>query len=440
MEKYLQDYYDNHPKSLEKYESAKEVLPLGVTSNIRANKPFPFFVDRAEGCRVWDIDGNEYIDCQCSFGPTMIGHCHPVLTEAVKAQIDKGVDYAIPYENEQKAARLLLERYPFLDMVRFSCSGTEATMHAMRMARAYTAKEKVIKLEGGFHGAHDEALWSIHPDVAQAGPADEPTTVCMSAGVPQCLKDTVIVVPFNDIDALEKAIAKNRGEIAAFILEPIMANSTVILPKEGYMQKVREITERENIVLIFDEVICGARASWGGGAGAVGVEPDMVTVSKAIGGGYPISAILGKEGIMKHVETDTEHCGTFGGNPLSICACITVLEKILTKEATERLAAKSDETFKAMDKILTDAGIAHTLQHIGPMGSINFGITKCDNYRDMMKADIDMWHKFYVTMLNNGVIMQGGDATETIFFSVQMTDDDFAKILEAFKKTIDSLK
>ena len=412
---------------------------MGVTSNIRANKPFPFFVEKAGGSKVWDIDGNEYIDCQCSFGPTMIGHNHPVLSKAVIEQIGKGVDYAIPYENERVVAELLRERYPFMDMVRFSCSGTEGTMHALRVARAYTAKDKIIKLEGGFHGAHDSVLWSIHPDVAQAGPADAPTSVCMSAGAPSCLADTVITVPFNDIEALERAIAANKGQIAAFILEPIMANSTVILPKENYLDKVRAITTRENIVLIFDEVICGARVSYHGAAGKVGVTPDLVVVSKAIGGGYPISAFGGKREIMQHIEVDTEHCGTFGGNPLSICAAKTVLGKILTKEATESLIKKADKTFEEMKGMLKKAGVTSRLKHIGAMGSINFGITEVNNYRDMAKQDSDMWFKFYISMLNRGVIMQGGDATETIFFSLQHTDEDFEKILTAFKATVETL-
>jgi glutamate-1-semialdehyde 2,1-aminomutase len=439
MEKYLKDYYDLHPTSLKLHEKAKARLPLGVSSNLRAYKPYPFFVEKSGGSKVWDVDNNEYIDCQLAYGPVMVGHNNPVLSKAIKEQIDRGVTWAMPHVKEEQAAELLQERYPCAEVVRFSCSGTEATMHAIRIARAHTGKDKIIKLEGGFHGTHDNALISIHPDLSKTGPSYAPTSVIVSTGVPQNTVDNVIIVPYNDIDALEYAIERYEGEIAAFILEPVMTNSSLILPRDNYLQKVREITERENIVLIFDEIISGIRASYGGATEVYGVQPDIVTLSKAIAGGYPLSAICGKREIMAEIEKGCAHFGTFGGNPLSLTACVTVLGEILTREATDTLIKKSDAAFKEMESILKKSGVPHNLVHLGAVGSIVFTDADVKDYRSMSTLDYDIWFKFFITMLNKGVIMIGADPTETIFFSVMHTDEDYEKILKAFKETIDTL-
>jgi glutamate-1-semialdehyde 2,1-aminomutase len=264
MEAYREEYYKKHTKSKAAWEKACEVIPLGVGSNIRAFSPFPFFVKKSKGSKVWDIDGNEYIDCQLAYGPLMVGHAHPTLLKAVGEQMGKGCAYAAPFEKQYLAIEELQKRFPVMEKVRFGNSGTEVTMHALRAARGYTGKDKVIKLEGGYHGPHDYALWSIHPPKGLWGPARFPSAVKMSEGIPACIKDTVVVIPFNDIEALEYVVKKYEGEIAAFILEPVMGNSCVIPPKKGYLENVRKTTSRENIVLIFDEVITGCRVSYGG--------------------------------------------------------------------------------------------------------------------------------------------------------------------------------
>lgn len=439
MEKYIEDFCSSHQKSKVMYEKAKQRLPLGVASNIRAYAPYPMFIDRSSGSKVWDIDGNEYIDCQLAYGPVMVGHNNPILSKATKAQIDNGVTWAMPHEKEAMVAELLHERFPCIEMVRYACSGTEATMHAIRVARAYTGKEKIIKLEGGYHGAHDAALWSIHTDLGKAGPAEAPTSAPMSKGLPSCLKNTVVPVPFNSISALEKAIKDNAGEIAAFILEPVMTNSALILPRDNYLQKVREITKRENIVLIFDEVISGCRASYGGATEVYGVQPDLITLSKAIGGGYPISAFGGKREIMQEIQQGTYHAGTFNGNPLSLTAALVTLRDILTRDATEKLIKKSDQMFKEMKSIIDKAGVPNCMANLGAMGSLTFTDVDMKDYRGMATGSFETWHKFFITMLNKGVIMIGGDPTETIFFSMMHTDDDYAKILKAFEETVNTL-
>jgi len=441
MENYIREYVEKHQKSQEAWETARKVTPLGVGSNVRAFKPFPFFVKNSLGSKVYDIDDNEYIDCQLAYGPLMVGHVHPELAKAVKEQIDNGSVYAMPYKKQHEAIRLLQERFPLMEMVRFGNSGTEVTMHAIRAARGYTGKNKIIKLEGGYHGPHDYALWSIHPHVGQVGPARTPTVVPMSDGVPECVGDTVIVVPYNDIDALEYIVRKHEGEIAAFILEPVMGNSTCILPKDGYLEKVREITCREGIVLIFDEVITGCRVSYGGATEYFGVTPDMITLSKAIGGGYSIAAFGGKKEIMELIENSVAHYGTYNGNPIGVTAIITTLGKILTREATKKLITKSDDVFKEMTNIIKKSGVQAQLEHIGAMGSLVFTDVKdkVTDYRSMLSMDRDVWHKFFITMLNKGVIMIGGDPTETIFFSVQHTDEDYEKILAAFESTLKSI-
>ena len=440
MEEYLKQYYENHKKSEQAWQKARRIMPSGVGSNIRAFSPFPFFVRESKGSKVWDIDGNEYIDCQLAYGPLMVGHAHPALIAAVEDQLSKGTTYAMPYEKQYEAIQQLQKRFPVLEMVRFGNSGTEVTMHAIRAARGYTGKDKIIKLEGGYHGPHDYALWSIHPKKGQVGPEKLPSVVRMSEGVPACVADTVIVVPYNNIEALEYAVRKYEGQIAAFILEPVMANSTCILPRDGYLEKVREVTQKENIVLIFDEIITGCRVAYGGATEYFGVDPDMITLSKAIGGGFSVAAFGGKQEIMSLIENQVAHYGTYNANPIGITAVLTTMRDILTPEATKTLIAKSDQVFSEMGNILKKSGVAAQLVHIGAMGSIAFTDQDVKDYRTMLSMNKETWHKFFITMLNKGVLMIGGDPTETIFFSVQHSDEDYDIILKSLKETVGTLK
>ncbi len=250
---------------------------------------------------------------------------------------------------------------------------------------------------------------------------------------------TIVVVPFNDIEALEYAVRKHEGEIASFIMEPVMGKASVILPKEGYLKQVREITERENIVLIFDEIITGCRVSYGGASEFFNVMPDLITLSKAIGGGFSIAAFGGKREIMKQFEGSVAHYGTYNANPVGITACLTTLRAVLTPEVTKTLIKKADYMFEAMKDIIKKTGVAAQVNHLGAIGGMVFTDRKVVDYRTMATADRSLWHKFFITMLNKGVIMVGGDATETIHLSIKHTDDDYNKILEAFEETLNML-
>lgn len=439
MEKYLQEYIDRNPKSKEMFEKAQGHFPLGVTSNIRSYPPFPWYADRANGSKVYDIDGHELIDCQLAMCPMMTGYNNPKFTKAMTEALELGrIHWAIPHKLEIEAAECVKERYPFVDTVRFSCSGTEATMHAVRIARAHTGKDKIIKLEGGYHGAHDSLLWSIYPDPAKIGPAYAPTPVPVSTGLPSNMIDNIITIPYNNIEALENAVKKYSGQIAGFIMEPAMANISLVLPEEGYLKKVREITKRENIILIFDEVIMGCKVAYGGGVEYFGVEPDMITLSKAIGGGFPVSVVAGKKDIMMEIENGCYHAGNFGGNPLGMTAMVTTMRDILTKEATDTLIKKCDSAYEEMDSILKKSGVPHHFAHMGTIAGLLFTGEKVTDYRSMSSQDWNQWHKFYITMLNKGVIMIGCEPTEMISFSVMHTDEDFEKAIKAFKETIDT--
>lgn len=316
----------------------------------------------------------------------------------------------------------------------------EVTMHSLRLARAYTGKDRIIKLEGGYHGAHDHGLWSVHPSIRKAGAARLPSSVPTSAGIPTCLSETILVVPFNDTEALEYVLQKYEGEIAAFILEPVMGNATVVLPRKGYLQQVRTITEKENIVLIFDKIITGCRVSYGGASAHHNVKPDMITLSKATGGGFSIAAFGGKRAIMEQLEERTvAHFGTYNANPIGITACLTALRDILTPEATRTLIDKCNKVFEAMAEIIEEEGVAAQLKHVSTMGGIAFTDNEVTDYRSMATADYSVWHKFFLTMLNKGVIMMGVDPTEAIFFSVQHSRRDYDQILERFRETIKTL-
>jgi glutamate-1-semialdehyde 2,1-aminomutase len=312
-------------------------------------------------------------------------------------------------------------------------------MHAIRVARGYTGKSKIIKLEGGYHGAQDYALWSIHADKGKLGPEMAPSVVPVSEGVPTCVGSTVISVPYNNIEALEHLVRKYEGEIAAFILEPIMANSSVILPRDNYLQKVREIANKENIVLIFDEVITGCRVSYGGASGLYNVQPDLITLSKAIGGGYPVAAFGGKREIMQVIESGVANFGTYNGNPLGVTAMITTLRDILTPDATEKLIGDTTSVFQELKSILKEQGVPAQVVQVGAMASITFTDQDVKDYRTMLTMNKKVWHKFFISMLNRGVIMIGADPTETIFFSVQHTKTDYEEVIDKFRDTIKTL-
>jgi glutamate-1-semialdehyde 2,1-aminomutase len=327
-----ESYQARTPTSRQLLERAKRSLPMGIASSFQDYDPYPTFMREARGSRIWDADGNEYIDFDMAFGVLAAGHSHPEVVEAVRDRVGRGTIFTFPAEETAVAAEEIQRRFG-MDLVRFGNSGTEVTMDGIRIARGFTGRDKILKFEGGYHGHHDDVLVSIVPPAPLMGPVDAPNTVPATAGIPRSRLADTVVAPFNNADALEAILERHRGEIAAIIVEPIQYNIGVVPPLPGFLERVRELATAHGIVLIFDEVKTGAVIAYGGGTERFGVKPDMVCLAKSIGGGLPVAAIAGREAVMRAIEggatattlgtaDHVAHQGTYNGNPVSMAATV----------------------------------------------------------------------------------------------------------------------
>ncbi len=439
----LEAYAKKTPKSAQMHAAAAQVLQGGVASPFRYFEPYPFFVDHGKAGRIWDVDGNEYIDFNNSYGAIIAGHAHPEIVRAIREQAEKGTMFGIPGEMEQKLIRELLKRYPAMNFFRFCNSGAEATMYAQRTARAFTGKNKVIKIEGSYHGAFDGVLISDKPRwPAQMGPAHAPTPVLESAGIlPDTAKNT-LVVPWNDPDALEQCLQRNLGEVAALIVEPIVANFGMCLPEKGYLEQVREITRRHNVVLIFDEVKVGVRVAPGGAVQVTGVTPDVVCLAKAFGGGMPIASIGATEPFWSLFSPlgDTVQCGTYNANPISIAASLACLTKVLTADAYKHMERLGAKLKKGMEESIRRYGVRAVVNGIGGMWTVYFLDKVPKNYRDTLTLDKNMFRKWYMGLLVRGLNYSAPNAYEQTFISVGNTEKDIDEALERIDASFKELK
>ena len=402
----LQRYADRTTASQAANARARRVLPLGVPSSFQAYDPYPIVVRRSEGAFMEDVDGHRYVDFDMGFGALFAGHGHPLVRAAVDRQLDNGTLFVTPCEMNADVAELLGARYG-LPMWRFTNSGTEATMDAIRVARGVTGRDKIVKVEGGYHGHHDEVMISMKPPLDKAGPADAPIPVPSTAGVTKAVLSDTIVIPYNNPEALERVLA--NGDVACFIVEPVMENIGICLPQPGYLQAVREITQRHGTLLIFDEVKTGITAGWGGATGVLGVTPDLVALAKSIGGGFPIGAFGGK---AEYMDTITQgkviHLGTYNGNPLVMAAARAVLDEVCTPEATDAVVALNAKLLDACNGIIATAGLpAHTVQ-FGAKGCITWAVEPIRNYRDYKATDFDLAFAQWIHGINRGVLLPPG--------------------------------
>ena len=415
---------------------ARKVLPLGVPSSFQAYDPYPIVIASADGPNMVDVDGNTYTDYDMGFGALFVGHRHPAVLRALDAQIAQGTLFVNPCESNAEVAEMLAARYQ-LPMWRFTNSGTEATMDALRVARAATGRHKICKVEGGYHGHHDEVMVSMKPALHLAGPADAPNSVPASAGItPGVVADTVIV-PYNDVVALERVLA--TGEIAAFIVEPAMENIGICLPQPGYLQKVRELTTKYGTLLVFDEVKTGITAGWGGASGFVGVQPDLVALAKSIGGGLPLGAFGGKQEYMDEItEGRVVHLGTYNGNPLCMAAARAVLAEICTHEETQATIARNAALIAELDSIIDGAGLpAHTVQ-FGAKGCVTWAEEPIRNYRDYKATDFDLAFAQWIHGINRGILLPPG-LDEQWLISVMHEERDAMRYAEVFASFVDDL-
>jgi glutamate-1-semialdehyde 2,1-aminomutase len=432
----LQRYSDRTTASQAANARARRVMPLGVPSSFQAYDPYPIVVRRSEGAHMEDVDGHRYIDFDMGFGALFSGHGNPVVRAAVNKQLDHGTLFVTPCELNADVAELLGQRYG-LPMWRFTNSGTEATMDAIRVARGVTGRDKIVKVEGGYHGHHDEVMISMKPPLDKAGPADAPIPVPSTAGVTQAVLGDTIVIPYNNPEALERALANN--DVACFIVEPVMENIGICLPQPGYLEKVREITQRHGTLLIFDEVKTGITAGWSGATGVLGVTPDLVALAKSIGGGFPLGAFGGKAEYMDVItQGKVIHLGTYNGNPLVMAASHAVLTEVCTPEATDNVVALNAQLLEACNGIISAAGLpAHTVQ-FGAKGCITWSESPIRNYRDYKATDFDLAFAQWIHGINRGVLLPPG-LDEQWLISMMHTDAEVMHYADVFGEFVDEL-
>ncbi len=414
-------------KSEELFKEAKNYLPGGVDSPVRAYKPYPFFAEKAKGSKLFDVDGNSYIDYCLAYGPLVLGHANEEIMNAVADQLKIGSAYGVPTENEIKLAKLVIKKVPCAEMVRFVNSGTEATMSAIRLARAFTGKKKIIKFEGSYHGAHDYVL--VKSGSGAVGLPDSP-------GVPEETTKNTVLIPFNDEEAVIDLIEKDGDDIAAIIVEPIMGNIGFIPPKEDYLNFLRKITGENNIVLIFDEVITGFRIAEGGAQEYFGVTPDLVTLGKILGGGFPMGALAGKKELMEMIapEGTVYQAGTFNGNPVSVTAGLAMLNQLNGNFYSE-MDKKGEVLKTGIQNILNDEGLNFNVVGLSSMFQIYFTDNEVYDYTSAKSADIEKFGKYFHTLLKNGVFIPPSQF-ECCFISQAHDEDDIQKTLDVIEMAL----
>jgi glutamate-1-semialdehyde 2,1-aminomutase len=377
-----------------------------VPSSFQDYDPYPIVLARAQECWSVDVDGNRYVDYNMGFGALFAGHMHPAVRKAVSAQLDDGTLFVTPCPSNAEVAELLTARYGF-PLWRFTNSGTEATMDALRVARAATGRDKIVKVEGGYHGHHDEVMVSMKPSLDAAGPADAPNSVASSAGITRGVVGDTIVIPYNDPEALERVL--RGGDIAAFIVEPVMQNIGICLPQPGYLQAVREITRKYGTLLVFDEVKTGITAGWRGAAGALGVEPDLVALAKSIGGGLPLGAFGGKREYMDEITNRrVVHLGTYNGNPLCMAAARAVLAEVCTPDTTTDVIARNHRLVEACRSVITQHGLPANVVEFGAKGCVTWSPEPIRNYRDYKATDFDLAFAQWMHGINRGILLPPG--------------------------------
>ena len=453
-----ESYRGRTRRSAELFERARQSLPLGVASSFQAYDPYPLFMTDARGSRIWDADGNEYIDFDMAFGVLAAGHSHPILAEALQHRVANGTCYTFPVEDGVALAEEIKARFG-ADLVRFSNSGTEATMDAIRVARGYTGREKVIKMEGGYHGHHDDVLVSIQPPRDAMGPVESPNTVPASAGIPRSRIAETVIAPFNEPEMLEGILRAHEGEIAAILVEPVQFNIGVVPPRDGYLQRLRELADEHGIVLIFDEVKTGVVLAWGGAYEHFGIRPDLFCLAKSIGGGIPIGAFGGKREVMAAIETlegtpafrddatgigidrstipggatRVAHLGTFNGNPLSMTAGLVTLTKILTKDAYPGLHALADRLTAGSQAVIDEHELPGYAINVGPKGCVMFTPERVTNYRDFIGLDADLWAASFFFLANRGILLPPGPDDQWTL-SVQHSEADVDRYVDVFRE------
>ena len=414
------------------FERAKKVIPGGVNSPVRAFAPYPFFTKYSKGSKLVDVDGKEYIDYCLGYGPLIFGHSHQDVIDAVTEQLRKGTLFGTPTEEEVELAELICKNVPCAEMIRLVSTGTEATMSAIRVARGYTGKQLVVKFEGCYHGAHDSVLVKAGSGATTFGMPD-------SLGIPGDTTRNTLVIPYNDLEVFEQTLDEQGDNVAAVIVEPVIGNAGVILPQDGFLRKIRELTKEKGVVLIFDEVITGFRLAFGGAQEYFGITPDLATFGKIMGGGFPLAAFAGKKEIMENVAPAGKvyQAGTFSGNPVSVVAGLVTLKKILRKGDSfySTLKSKRKMICDAVEDFVVDNHFPVQVNSISSMFQFFFTENEVSDYDSAKKADKVKFMIYHKKLLENGIFVPPSQF-ETCFISYEHSREDIEKTVDTFEESI----
>jgi glutamate-1-semialdehyde 2,1-aminomutase len=433
-------YIERTRTSRELHEKARKLLPRGVSSNFRVVDPNPLFIESAVGTTITDADGNKYLDFAMAFGANLVGHAHPRVVQAIENQAKKGTLHAMPHRMESTVAQELRNRFG-QDQWRFANSGTEATMHAIRLARGYTGRSKVIKFEGAYHGAHDTVLVSGKPPLRLVGHKSRPRPIPNSEGIPAESYAHTLIATFNDLDGVRALFEEHLNQVACLIVEPIMLNMGVTEPLPGFLQGLRSLCDEHGALLIFDEVKTGVKIARGGATEYYKVKPDIACLAKAIGGGMPLAAFGASEEIMEELNSlRVIHVGTYSSNPITLAASEATLKEVLTDEAYKRVFALNQKLIDGYTALIREHKLPCYANGVGSMGTINFKRETIRNYRDWYVLDRKAQHAWYLGMLNEGILPQPPGPDEQWTISVQHTEAEIETHLKAFARVAPLLK
>jgi glutamate-1-semialdehyde 2,1-aminomutase len=427
-------FIQRQPESARLAKAATSALSGGVVSSWQISRPQPVWLSHGNGSKLYDVDGNEYVDLHGGYGVSLAGHGHPAIVKAVQAQVARGTHFAQPTEAALAAATELSRRFG-LPQWRFCNSGTEATMDAVHLMRAITGRDLIIKVEGCYHGHHDSVQVSVCPegDEEERGPAERPNSAPSSTGIPKAITDLTLIVGFNDLAAVRRRLEEHPGQIAGMILEPIMMNAGIILPEPGYLQGLRDLLHSRGALLTFDEVKTGLTAGPGGATGHTGVTPDIVCLAKAIGGGVAVAAIGGTAEVMDHVANgDYEQVGTFNGNPLAMAACRAMLEDVATQDAYERLEKLRLRAVAGLEREIERNRLNAQVVSVGAKGCVVFSAKPVRHFRDFLSIRDSYSHAHWLFQHNGGVFLPPWGKIEQWLISVQHDEADIDKFVENF--------
>ena len=429
----------NRNNSHNLFKRALELIPGGVNSPVRACKSVgcePLFIERAAGCMVFDADGNSYIDYIGSWGPMILGHRHPMVIRAIAAVLNRGTSFGAPTDLEVKLAKMVINAIPSIEMVRMVNSGTEATMSAIRLARGITGRDTIVKFDGCYHGHADTLLVEAGSGVATLGIPGSP-------GVPESVAADTRSLPYNDIDSITKVMGEQGGKIAGIIVEPVAGNMGLVPPAEGFLKTLRELTEKNGSLLIFDEVMTGFRVTYGGAQALYKISPDITCLGKIIGGGLPVGAYGGKREIMEHIapQGPVYQAGTLSGNPLAMAAGIATLTQLKQPGFYENLDKKAEHLATGLEKAAKNAGINATVKRVGSMMSLFFTDTDRDvtNFDDARACDLDMFAAYYNGMLQKGIYLPPSQF-ESLFVSAAHNQEQIDTTIKAAEEVLGSLQ